>query len=265
LGTYSPAALAAQPAALAAGKDAAVLWPVLTSILLAVALVVFAALAFRGRGADFSAAIGELPPFEGSANRVLRILDTQRLAVRQLVRNGGETFQALSERRGQLSSLIRNSNTVFQTTALRNADLANTFRILPTFEREATTTTQRLDRFAHFANPVVTQLRPAAHELSPTLQQLSALAPDLKALFRDLNPVITLSKRSLPALERFTDELHPLLAELDSPLRQLTPALTFIGLIGAALSVALRRGGLLLAVAPALVAMKLSFSNPSGH
>ena len=47
LGTYSPAALAAQPAALAAGKDAAVLWPVLTSILLAAVLVVFAALAFR--------------------------------------------------------------------------------------------------------------------------------------------------------------------------------------------------------------------------
>ncbi len=47
LGTYSPAALAAQPATLAAGKDAAVLWPVLTSILLAAALVVFAVLAFR--------------------------------------------------------------------------------------------------------------------------------------------------------------------------------------------------------------------------
>ena len=49
LGTYSPAALAAQPATLAAGKDAAVLWPVLTSILLAAVLVVFAAVAFRRR------------------------------------------------------------------------------------------------------------------------------------------------------------------------------------------------------------------------
>lgn len=47
LGTYSPAALAAQPASLAAGKDAAVLWPVLTSLLLAAAFVVFAARAFR--------------------------------------------------------------------------------------------------------------------------------------------------------------------------------------------------------------------------
>jgi len=47
LGTYSPAALATEPASLAAGKDAAVLWPVLTSLLLAVAFVALAAQMFR--------------------------------------------------------------------------------------------------------------------------------------------------------------------------------------------------------------------------
>jgi ABC-2 type transport system permease protein len=49
LGTNSPAALATQPASLAAGKDVAVLWPVLTSLLLAVVLVTFAALVFRSK------------------------------------------------------------------------------------------------------------------------------------------------------------------------------------------------------------------------
>ncbi|HEX2705916.1 MAG TPA: hypothetical protein VHM65_09160, partial [Candidatus Lustribacter sp.] len=47
LGTYSPAALVTQPASLAAGNDVAVLWPVLTSLLLAAALVALAALMFR--------------------------------------------------------------------------------------------------------------------------------------------------------------------------------------------------------------------------
>jgi ABC-2 type transport system permease protein len=47
LGTYSPAALTTQPASLAAGRDAAVLWPVLTSLLLAVAFVALAAQMFR--------------------------------------------------------------------------------------------------------------------------------------------------------------------------------------------------------------------------
>jgi ABC-2 type transport system permease protein len=47
LGTYSPAALTRAPASLAAGADAAVLWPVLSALALAVALVAFAARAFR--------------------------------------------------------------------------------------------------------------------------------------------------------------------------------------------------------------------------
>ena len=47
LGTYSPAALATMPSSLAAGKDVAVLWPVLTSLLLAAALFALAALTFR--------------------------------------------------------------------------------------------------------------------------------------------------------------------------------------------------------------------------
>jgi ABC-2 type transport system permease protein len=48
LGTYSPAALVAKvESSLLAGKDVAVLWPVLTSLLLAAVLFALAALAFR--------------------------------------------------------------------------------------------------------------------------------------------------------------------------------------------------------------------------
>lgn len=47
LGTYSPAALTSQPASLAAGTGAAVLWPMLTSLVLAGLLVALAAQVFR--------------------------------------------------------------------------------------------------------------------------------------------------------------------------------------------------------------------------
>jgi virulence factor Mce-like protein len=206
------------------------------------------ALAFRGRGADFSAAIGLLPPFEEAANRVLRILDTQRQAVRQLVRNGGETFNALSERRGQLRSLIESSNTVFQTTAKRNTDLANTFQILPTFLRESRTTLTRLERFANDTDPLVRQLRPAAQQLSPTLQATQRLAPNLEQLFAGLLDAIPVAKQGLPALRKVLgDDLPPLLTRLDSFLAQLNPILTglrdykheitaFLGNVAAALN-----------------------------
>jgi virulence factor Mce-like protein len=183
-----------------------------------------------GRGQDLNDALGNLAPFAQDTERVLRILNSQKAGVRQLVRNTGEVFDALSERDGQLASLITNSNRVFATTAERSADLQATFKALPTFERESRTTLTRLSKFSANANPVVTDLRPAAKELSPTLVQLSALAPDLKALFRDLDPLINASKRGLPATQEFLDQLHPLLAEFDGPLKQLNPVLDGAGL-----------------------------------
>jgi virulence factor Mce-like protein len=184
----------------------------------------------NGRGQDLNDALGNLAPFAQDTEKVLRVLNSQKAGVRQLVRNTGVVFDALSERDGQLASLITNSNRVFATTAERRADLQATFKALPTFEKESRTTLTRLSKFATNANPVVGDLRPAARELSPTLVQLSLLAPDLKALFRDLDPLINASKKGLPATSEFLDQLHPLLAEFDGPLKQLNPVLDGAGL-----------------------------------
>jgi phospholipid/cholesterol/gamma-HCH transport system substrate-binding protein len=181
--------------------------------------------AIDGRGADLNAALGNLAPFAQDTEKVLRILNGQKAAVRQLVRNTGEVFTALSERDGTLANLVTNSNKVFATTAARDQELKATFKALPTFEKESTTTLVRLSKFSLNANPVVTNLRPAARELSPTLVQLGSLAPDLKALFRDVGPLVDASKTGLPATRQFLDELRPLLAEFDGPLQQLNPIL----------------------------------------
>ncbi|HEX2016360.1 MAG TPA: MCE family protein, partial [Solirubrobacteraceae bacterium] len=183
----------------------------------------------QGRGQDISDALGNLAPFAQNANTLAQLLNAQAPEVRSLVSNTGEVFGALSERDHQLASLITNSNRVFSTTARRNAELQQAFIALPTFEREAQSTVTRLAGFARNANPLVTQLRPAARQLSPTLRSLSALAPDLKGLFRDLDPLIRASRAGLPALQRFLDELHPFLGQLDPALRELNPILRFVG------------------------------------
>ncbi|WP_354701202.1 hypothetical protein DSM112329_01509 [Paraconexibacter sp. AEG42_29] len=188
------------------------------------------AIGTKGRGRDINEALGNLAPFADDANTLLELLDTQSAAVRRLVRNTGTVVGALSEREGQLSSLITTSNAVFGTTARRNRELQDTFVALPTFAKEAKATIERLTTFARETNPLITQLRPAAREISPTLIDTSALAPDLKALFRDIDPLITTSKTGLPATEKFLDQLRPVLGELDPTLRQLNPILGFLGL-----------------------------------
>jgi len=179
----------------------------------------------QGRGQDINQAFGNLGPLAENGNTLLSVLLSQQGAVQRLVRNTGEVFTALSERDGQLTSLIRNANSVFQTTANRNAELQQTFIALPTFEREGQLTLDRVTRFALNTNPLITQLRPAARELSPTLVDLAALAPDLRGFFKDLNPLITASRRGLPALTQILDDARPLLGQFDPFLRQVRPIL----------------------------------------
>src|SRR3954468_3165619 len=188
------------------------------------------AASLHGRGQALNDALGNLAPFAEDTTRVLKVLNAQEAAVRQLVRNTGEVFDALSERDGQLAGVITNSNKVFATTAARDQELQDTFKALPTFEKESSTTLRRLTKFSQNANPVVTDLRPAAKEMSPTFVELAKLAPDLKALFRSIDPLVAASKKGLPATTEFLDALHPLLANFDAPLKQLNPILDGAGL-----------------------------------
>jgi virulence factor Mce-like protein len=185
--------------------------------------------ALDGRARDINDVLGNLDPFAQDTTELLKVLNSQEGAVRQVVRNTGVVFDALSERRGQLQGAIRNSDQVFETTAARDEDLKELFRVLPTFNREATTTVRRLTRFARDTDPLITQLRPAAREFSPTFRQLQLLAPDLRGLFRDLDPLITASETGLPALRKFLDELRPALGEFDPVLKQLNPMLSWLG------------------------------------
>ena len=170
----------------------------------------------RGRGDDLSLAIASLDPFAEEADRALRLLDSQRLAVQRFIRDGGEVFDALSERQGQLRGLIARSNEVFATTANRNAELEETFRIFPAFERESRLTLTRLSEFARNTDPLIQQLRPAARELSPTLIDLGRLAPDLEAFFNGFAGTISAGRRGLPATQKLIDDdLRPLLARID--------------------------------------------------
>ncbi|HYP47832.1 MAG TPA: MlaD family protein [Thermoleophilaceae bacterium] len=186
--------------------------------------------ALSKHGKDINDALGNLTPFAEDTDKVLKILRSQSGATRRLVRDTGEVFGALTERQGQLRELIVNSNRVWETTARRDAQLEDLFRVFPTFLREGRTTTSRLSEFADNTNPLITQLRPAARELSPTLVQLNALAPDLRDLFRDIDPLVEVSRRGLPATEEALNNTRPVLARLDPFLRSTTPIFDYLGL-----------------------------------
>jgi virulence factor Mce-like protein len=190
-----------------------------------------AAVAIEGRGADLSYAFGELEPAFVNADRLFRVLDSQRLAVKQLFRNGATALEALRGRQGELAGLIRNSNAVFSTTAERAQDIEALFRAFPTFQEESRLTLARLRSFSEDADPVVRQLIPAAEQLSPTLIAFAKLAPQTKGFFEGLAPVIERAPKGFGAARKFfRDQFPPLLRSLDPFLRNLDPVLTGLGL-----------------------------------
>ncbi len=186
--------------------------------------------AVQGQAQEINTSLALLTPFAEETDDVLRVLRVQGDATRRLVRDTGVVFEALTERKGQFRELISNSNRVWEAVASRDAELADTFRVFPTFLRESRITTERTTRFALEADPLVDQLRPAARELSPILIDLDRLAPDLRGFFRDLDPLVRVSRRGLPATEQALDNTRPLLARLDPFLRQLTPVVDYLGL-----------------------------------
>lgn len=185
-----------------------------------------AAVAINGQGQNLSYALGGLEPTFDEFEKVFRVLSTQQLAVSQLFRNGATTFSALRGREGQLADLIRSSNAVFQTTARRDRDIEALFRAFPTFLDESKLTTARLKTFSLKADPLMRQLVPAAEQLSPTLIALSKLAPESKAFFEGLGPVIKLAPAGFAAFRKiFADEFPPLLRAVDPFIRNLNPIL----------------------------------------
>jgi phospholipid/cholesterol/gamma-HCH transport system substrate-binding protein len=190
-----------------------------------------AAVAINGQGQSLSYAIGQFEPTFTEFEKLFRVLDTQRVAVGQLLRNGATTFQALRGSEGELASLIQSSNAVFQTTAKRDQDIEALFRAFPTFLDQSKLTLNRLKTFAVNTDPLMRQLVPAAEQLSPTLVAFGKLAPEAKGFFEGLMPVIARSSTAFPALRKLLrDDFPPFLRALDPFIRNLNPFLTGLSL-----------------------------------
>jgi phospholipid/cholesterol/gamma-HCH transport system substrate-binding protein len=187
-----------------------------------------AALAVEGRGLDINDAFGNLGPFVTDASDIIDILDRQKEALKGLVRDTGTVFNALAAQDKQLSGAIVGSDNTFDALASEDQALADTFQILPTFQRETRATLTRLDQFQANAKPLIDDLIPVARDLSPTLHSVRELSPSLLDLFRKLGPLENASKNGLPALQSTLNGLAPVLDRLDPFLANLNPALRYL-------------------------------------
>lgn len=207
--------------------------------------------AVRGDAAEnLNDAFGNLDGFAADGADLLRVLDEQQLATRALIRNTGVVFGAINQRRGALRELIVNADDTFEATASRDEALAEIFRIMPTFLDESRATLARLETFAGDTRPLVNELKGPAADLGPTVRDLGDLAPDLENLFRDLDPLIDESRRGLPALRRVLVGAQPVLVAFEGFLDELNPILSQLNFQQGTITTFLTIGASNLAAAP---------------
>jgi phospholipid/cholesterol/gamma-HCH transport system substrate-binding protein len=177
---------------------------------------------------DFSDSLGNFATFAESGADLLEPLDRQRLALRRLIRDTGRVFGAASEQAGALRGLIVEGNRTFEALASRDEALAETFQVLPTFQRETRATMERLERFARDTDPLVRLLREPADDLAPTVRDLGDLAPDLEQLFRDVDPLVAAADDGVPEAARFLRGAEPVLDGAHVLLPELNPILAYL-------------------------------------
>ena len=156
------------------------------------------------------------------------MLDDRRVALRELVRNAGKTFEEITRDEGALSTLVQRNDELFGELSERRDALASSIRIFPTFLDETKATLTRVRTFAVNTEPLIRDLDPVLDDLQPTLVSLRELSPDLQNLFDNLDPLITAGDKGLPALSRILRGLDPTLASAGPFLQQLNPLLRYL-------------------------------------
>jgi virulence factor Mce-like protein len=187
------------------------------------------AASIQGRGGELNEAFGTLPGFETDLTRLFQSLHRQQAAVRLAVRNTGEVFDALSERRDALHGLIVNSKRATDAFATQSKAFADTWRAFPPFEKNSIRLLHTAEAFRRNADPVLTALRPGFREFGRTLEATKPTAHELNGLMRTLSPLADAGRRGLPAARQFFQMFRPFLAEWPAFLDQFNPLLAYIG------------------------------------
>ncbi len=183
----------------------------------------------NGRGEQVNASFARLEPFTEHANQLLNILVTQEGALRDLVKNTGVVFNALASRDHQLEGVIVNGEHTFKAAASASAEWAQTWRLLPPFERNSRTALKEIDKFAVVANPFLEEFRPAERSLSSLLSAAKPFAPQLDQFLTSLGPLTKAAKKGLPDLGKSLKLTEPVLENFRPVLHNLDPFLQYTG------------------------------------
>jgi phospholipid/cholesterol/gamma-HCH transport system substrate-binding protein len=180
-----------------------------------------------GRGEQINSDFAELDPFVEHANQLVTLLASQEGAVSALFKNTGEVFDGLAGRDHQLEGLIANGERAFSAAAAASDAWAQTWRLLPAFERNGTAALKELDQFSTVVNPFYDEFRATEVQLTALLRATKPFAPAYEDFVTSLGPLTSAAQKGLPAVKQETQLTIPLLENIQPVLHNFDPFLEY--------------------------------------
>jgi phospholipid/cholesterol/gamma-HCH transport system substrate-binding protein len=192
---------------------------------------------FQGHSQDLHALIGSAPDLLNDTSAVADSLSTDQAQLPALLRNANQVASRFIDRRGQIAQLIRQTGDTFQAISTDNATpLSESLRHLPPTLDHAYAAFTALDKPLADTQASFDQLRPGG-------QALGESTPDLRGFLREsrspLEKVPGVADDAKPAVSDLSDTFHdarplaPRVSEafnrLEQPLNILAPYAPEIG------------------------------------
>lgn len=161
-------------------------------------------IAVAGRGADFNGVLNDLPPAVDAAERVVREVADENVALRAAITNGDRVLQSVAKGRDDLGDLVESAADALDTAAAKRAELGATVRNAPAALGQLRTTLAGLQTTADNLRPAARDLQAASPSLADTLARLPQFAKDAEralAAATKVSPTLSkLGRRSTPTL-----------------------------------------------------------------
>jgi virulence factor Mce-like protein len=195
-----------------------------------------------GRAQDFSNSIGNTAPTLADIRDVVAIMDDQKVALHQVLRDSATTFDAIASDEAGLREIMTAGDAFLDTTAERNREITASIKAFPPLLTELRATLAEGERAAADAAPTLRAIRPVAPRIRPALTRASKLAPDVEAAFHELLPLIDAARSGITAGTEMVGAVGSLVETMYPAGRELVPVLRYVSLFRREAAAALANG-----------------------
>ncbi|MYW71927.1 MlaD family protein [Pseudonocardia sp. SID8383] len=181
-----------------------------------------------GSEQDVNATIRSAGPALGALGDVLRGLGNDGPAIKELIGHTSTVVDTLVKRDGDIRSIVSDLSTSAAATAQQRQQLDAALKKLPGTLNTAKTTLDQVPETVDKTLPLLEKLQPVAAKLPEFSRNLSPVLQELRPTVGELRPTLDSASTLLNHTPALLDSAHATVPGVDSLVRDVTPALTYL-------------------------------------